>query len=421
MIRYIFILMALKVSIFAHTFTLEELLEIAINNNHNIKIAKDNIKNKKVAIKTAKSYMLPQINITSELAHYDTKTALLHQKDELISTNITLNLLLFDFYKISNNINIAKNTQKASQIQLMSAKNSLALTVKKIYYDILKKEKLVEVAKEIVDIDKLQLQQTKEYFKAGIRTKIDVTNATLQLSNSKLNLLQTQANLKIAKNQFITILAMDTKSDFFLKKDTTDIEELAKNIYTPTQTLESLIKQGVKNRPEMLYSINDKNTAKLNLDANYKKYYPEIYLNSSYTNVDSDTQTYKLDELKAGIALRYNIFSGYKTTADIQKAKINLDTAQQKLEHIKLQIIQEIKNANLETQKYKNILNIQLSSLKLAKQNLLLATQRYKNGLNDMVELDYAKLQYTKNKNNLVNAYYDYKVSLSTLEYVVGN
>ncbi len=63
---------------------------------------------------------------------------------------------------------------------------------------------------------------------------------------------------------------------------------------------------------------------------------------------------------------------------------------------------------------------MQILSVDLATQKLSLAQQRYKAGLSDMVELNDAKLGYTKSKGDLVNTYYSYLLSIANLEYMIG-
>jgi outer membrane protein TolC len=66
--------------------------------------------------------------------------------------------------------------------------------------------------------------------------------------------------------------------------------------------------------------------------------------------------------------------------------------------------------------------NIKIAQLNvtLSTQTLSLADQRYKSGLNDMVELNDAKLNYTKSKSNFVNIYYNYLTAVANLDYSVG-
>ena len=55
----------------------------------------------------------------------------------------------------------------------------------------------INLAEESIKIDELHLIQAEKYYKTGVRTLIDVTDAQLKLSNSKLELIQAQYNLKM--------------------------------------------------------------------------------------------------------------------------------------------------------------------------------------------------------------------------------
>ena len=69
---------------------------------------------------------------------------------------------------------------------------------------------MIHVAKESIKINKFQLYQAQEYFKAKVKTKIDVTNAQLQLSNSNMDLLKAKFNVKKANAKLITLLSKKT-------------------------------------------------------------------------------------------------------------------------------------------------------------------------------------------------------------------
>ena len=400
--------------------SLNELIGIALENSVDIHVAKADIEAKDAGIDYAIAGYLPQVSVQGELAQYDVKSSLSQDNDNVIGATASVDQLLYDFGGTSSNIGAAKSVYNASLKQLDSTTNAVVISVKKAYYNILNQNQLINVAHEAVKIDELQLEQASEYFKAGVRTRIDVTNAQLQLSNSKLDLLKTEFGLESANTSLITILGVKLERNFSVKKDDTDISTLANGIVPMQKQSDELVELGLENRAEIaLYKANI-DLFQSKVQAAQSEFYPKILLNAAYNEKNTDILSLDNRQMSAGIYIKWDIFSGFSTEAKVKENLAKLTKSKVNLRDIELKIIQEVRDAYLAVKKSEDSIKIQLLSVDLATQNLSLAQQRYKAGLSDMVELNDAKLEYTKSKGNLVNTYYDYLVAIVNLDYVTG-
>ncbi len=395
---------------------LDELINIALQNSVEIQASKADMEAKDASIDYASSSYLPQVFVQGELAKYDIEV----DRDTVVGTTAKVDQLLYDFGGTSSNIGAAKSAYDASLKQLDSTSNFVVISVKKAYYNILNKNQLINVAKEAVKIDELQLEQSKEYFKAGVRTRIDVTNAQLQLSNSKLDLLKAEFGLESANTALISILGVNLEKNFSVKKDDTNIVSLAKTIVPIMSKTDDLIKSGLENRAEIaLYKANI-DVSQSKLEAVQSEYYPKIILNASYNDKNTDLVSLDNRQMSAGVYIKWDIFSGFSSEAKVKENLAKLRKSKIDLREVKLKITEEITDAYLEVKKSEDSTKMQILSVDLATQKLSLAQQRYKAGLSDMVELNDAKLGYTKSKGDLVNTYYSYLLSIANLEYMIG-
>ncbi|MBL0687355.1 MAG: TolC family protein [Sulfurospirillum sp.] len=220
---------------------LPALIEIALNNNIDIHVAKTNIEAKSAGVDYATSGYLPQVSLQGELAQYGIESNTLQGNSGVTTTTASIDQLLYDFGGISNNIRAANSAYDASLKQLDSTTNLVIRSVKRAYYLILNKNQLINVSREAVKIDELQLKQANEYFKAGVKTRIDVTNAKLQLSNSKLDLIKAEFELESANTSLITILGIKIEKSFSVKKDDFDISKLVNSIIPMKKSSNELI------------------------------------------------------------------------------------------------------------------------------------------------------------------------------------
>ncbi len=405
----------------AQELNLKELIDIALKNNTNIQLNKNQQEIKKHELKKAKATYLPQISANADIGHYDIKSNAIREDGDANSVTLNANQLIYDFGKTSSLIDASKYNLEATNNDINSSIQATILSVKEAYFDILNKYEQIAVANESVKLDELQLSQAKEYFKAGVRTQIDVTNAQLKLSSSKLKLLQEEYNLKTAKAKLISILGKNINTNIDIKRDERSLIELSENKTLKYENLNELIEIGINSREELKkYKFLIKSN-KENIRNVKAQYYPRIDLNASYSDKNSDDIT-SLDNEQSAImlGLKWNIFTGDSTKAENEIAITNLKNINKQFEQKKLEITQEITTAFLNLKQSFETIDISLLNLDLATKNLNLATQRYKSGLNDLLELNDAKFEYTQSKTNLVNSYYSYLTDIAKLEYSLG-
>ena len=226
----------------AKDILLEELINTAIQNNSNIKISKYQEEIKDANYENSKTRYLPRVSAVGEVAKYDIKGSNSNQvEDNVTGASLTVNQLIYDFGKTSNIIDASKEDYLASNFETVRNISFTVLKIKEAYYNILSSLQQINLAKESIKIDELHLEQAEKYYKAGVRTLIDVTDAKLKLSNSKLELIQTQYNLKNAKTKLISILGVDETQKVDIK-NAQEITTLAKTLEITNLDLENLLK-----------------------------------------------------------------------------------------------------------------------------------------------------------------------------------
>lgn len=396
------------------------MVDIAIQNNSDIKIGKykENIKDSNY--KNSKANYLPRVSSQAELAKYEITNVGNRVDDDVTGISLTVNQLIYDFGKTSNSIDSAKEEYIASNFETAKNISSTVLKTKQVYYDILSNFQRIELAKESIKMDELHLEQAEKYYNAGVRTLIDVTDAKLKLSNSKLELVQAQYSLKNSKTKLISILGVEDTNKIDIKSEK-DIILLAKNLKNSDDNLDNLLSSGYENRAELKMYEKLINSQNLKIKSVNAEYYPRLDFDAGYSDKNSDEiQNIDTRQVTAGIYLKWDIYTGNSTDANIKSALSNLGILKQQLTQQKLQIKEEVTNAYFDLKQNEENINIALLSVDLSSQKLNLANQRYKAGLNDLVELNESKLQYIESKNKLINSYYNYLLSKANIDYAIG-
>jgi len=402
-------------------YTLKDLLKVAISNNSKIQLSNEQLNIKKQEVKKARAAYLPILSASADVGTYDIESGGASQDGSANSLSLSANQLIYDFGKTKSNVAISKSNLDASKSDIITTRSSILLSVKKAYYDILNKSQQIEVSKEAIKLDELQLEQAIAYFKAGVRTQIDITNAKLKLSNSKLKLVQEEYDLKVAKSKLISVLGKNLGNDIKIKKDKRNILTLAKAVKFNQKSLDTLINIALENRSEITKQEALVNASKSNMGLVDSQYYPKVDMAASFSDKNSNDITSLDVEQKALLLnVKWDFFTGNTTKYDKRISRSQLQSNYEELKQQKLEIQEEVTTAYYNLKQTSESVRIGLLSLNFATKNLSLADERYKAGLNDLIELNDAKLEYTQSKSSLVDTYYSYLSNIANLEYSLG-
>ncbi len=210
--------------------SLEESINIALENNLDFKMAKYNVNLREVEYKQAQANNLLQASI--------------------------LNLKNAEF-----SLKQAKESLEETQRQVI-------LDVMDAYFQLLKAKREVEIEKMSVREAEENFTIVKNKFSLGDASKKDLLEAEINLSSAKFNLKRAEHQLDIAKIDFNKVLGLPLDTEFELT-DSFSVEPL--NI-----SLEKSIEEALKNRYEIRKAQNELELAKIKWDLSQNEYTPEL-------------------------------------------------------------------------------------------------------------------------------------------------
>lgn len=406
---------------FANTsLTLDDLITMAIKNNPQIEIARQQYEQSRGIVTQSKSGYLPQISLSGDVgrSHVDNLNPV--DEDNVIHGRISASQLIYDFGRTTGLIDASLFSSSAVQSQLEQQIQTVVFQVKQNYYQVLEKELLITVAQEALETYKQHLYRAEKYYEAGVRTKIDVTSAQVELSNAKLDLLRANANLKTARVKLEQILGTrPNKGDYTLDKKQGPLEQLAGEKPAMSAPLPQLLETANTHRPELQRSHSLIQASEASLNQARGDYFPSLQAVGSYDAFETDFSNLQ-DQWNIGIALNWDIFSGFQTEGKIAEAKAQVRELQASLKELKLAIEQDVTDSYLRADENREGVDLASQSVALARENLALAEGRYRAGLNDIVEFNDAQLTYTESQSNLVSTYYSYLTALARIEFATG-
>lgn len=418
------------------TYSLQELIDIALQTNQILEIAKQVEEQSRNQLGQARAGYLPQLSISGRYFYTERKDSSSSdsqatnstegnesddlEKDNILHGSATLSQMVYDFGRTSGEIRQGKYNLEASSAQRLRQAHQIIFEVRHAYYQVLEKQRLIDIAKESVKSFEQHFHHTSLYYKAGIRTKIDVINAEVELSNAKLELLRAQYGLQTARTALEYTLGIKPADGHYqIARDHVNVNTLLRSIPPAPDDLDALQELATDNRPDLLSLLSLKKAAEANVRTTTGDYWPSISAEASYNDYDTDLSLYK-DSWEAGVTLRWDLFSGMRTNNMAKEAKSRLIEARSRLNNQKLQVIKEVTDSFLKAREYFESVTIAAKTLELAKQNVALAEKRYQSGTFSVLEFNDAQLKLTQISNELVITYYNYLTALAGVDYATG-
>ncbi len=323
---------------------------------------------------------------------------------------ISASQMLYDFGVTQNQATINKLDKKGYEIALTATVNDVVCEVKKAYYNLQYALEAKKVAEEMVDRYESFYNQAKAFYTAGTSPKVDVTIAEVNLSNSKLMLIQAEHGISIAMAKLSNTMGLPYASKY-------NVSDNLK--YNPCEiTLNEAVDIARTSRPEFKLADVRVEEARQNVKLSKKAYFPKLTVEGQY----------QIGGAHPASNYGYN-FGGYLTFPTVNGALIKNQIKEAKALHYKEQatatgtkndIYYEIQQAFYSMQEKKSSIPVAFLGLKQSKENYELSYGRYKVGVGNPVELKEAQVQYQDAMLQYYNSLYQFNSARAELEKFIG-
>ncbi|MDQ7064537.1 MAG: TolC family protein [candidate division KSB1 bacterium] len=424
-------------------FTLEQCVQIALENNAQVLIAKRRVGIAQTNVASARSTILPRLSSSVSLGQFrsgprtlqmdvpvgfdpETGRAIFEQREivqegfrrDNYSMRFSLNQTLFDFGQSINNIKSAAAARDATRYSFEDTRQNTIYQVHLRYYQLLKDLRLLEVFREAVRSSEEQLKRTQSMYEIGSVAQADVYRAQTTLGQDRINLLQQEFKVQNSRTALNVILGREADAPL----EIVDIEEVT---FAQEYTLEEALQIALENNPLIHRYKADMMAASYGAKAARARYLPIITGSLSYSRDNTDIQKVysgfdKNYSVSFGINLSLNLFNGFNDAAAVERESLNYRIALENLKEQERQLRQRVQTALQSLEMWKQISEINQLNLRSAEEELRLAQERYRVGAGTLLELITAQVNLTRARATLVQAKYDAKVAEAELKAAMG-
>jgi len=414
------LLLAAGTLLSAQTLTVDDLIGIALRHSPDISLGHYGVEEAKQQHRSAAGARLPQVGLSIRLERE--RDQYRHSPDTTTDTlegTLSATQLLYDFGKSAGTIESAAEGVAASRAQMQQIVSDKIQEVKERYYDALKALTMIWVYTKNLHLQEQHLYRAKKYLKAGIKTAVDVSDAQLQLETARKDLSDVHFLYRMKRTLLEESLGtIPEGGKYRLYGVAKDPSKWHLPRHEPT--LENLLAYARKHRP-LLRSI-DHTIRSAEATARSKALHmtPTLELYGEAGAKGADVGSGARSHEKVGVRMNWNLFSGFRDSADAQVARIEAMKAQATRQKMRLQIRREVTQAYLNLKHVRKMFALNLSIVRQAKKKYLQSKKRYMNDLADYVELQDSRQDYIRALADLVNSYYDYFIARAELNHAVG-
>lgn len=391
------------------TLSLQECIDIALKKNPDILASKYTVEKSFFKIGEARSGYFPEIDLSLgyQRTYQEGKTGEEYSKQ--YSGQISLTQTLFDFGKTSKQVEVQQELYKSTQWQDKDTVLQIIYNVKEAYFSVLKAKKQKETALEVIRQSKRHLDLAKGFYEVGLKPKIEVTKAEVELSNATLNLITADKQLSQALLNLKVAMGTVDMQDFDIKQEEYAVRKLDEK---------ELLNVAIERNPQ-LQAIKFNKQASISTEELIKKeYMPKFTGSASYGYLNEDFPLDKKWTLFLQMSLP--LFSGWSTTYKLKQAKADTTYYVYKEDSLRQQITSQIKNLFVQLKEASQKIETLKIALKQAKENLDLAMGRYEVGIGSSIEVVDAIVLYEQTNTQYWQAVYDYNVTYAQIQKTAG-
>lgn len=416
---------------------LEKARQIALENNPSVKLAREAVTKSKAGTNEARGNLLPTVSGFSQFQHaWELPTFVLNFPDPVTGQTKVMKLKMGQENSLVYGVNLTQpiyvggaiwNGYQMSKIAGVMTEAQFRATEQKVlndvtgaYYGLLFARSSVDVAEEGLISSEKNLEQVKKFYNVGKSSRFDVLRAEVQVANFKPMVVSAKNYSKLAESNLRMILGIGDQVELSINDQLQYIETdlLKKNV-------DELIEIALRDRPEVLMVSQQKKLATRQLSLSRSSYLPSLVIGTTYQyqGQRDDFKFVKDDFFKSfnsSFSLSVPIFSGFKTSAKVQQAKIGIKESKFQEESLVNGIKLEINGAYFTMKQAEENVQTQQVTIELAQEANRLAELMYAEGASTQLDVLNANVALNQAKMNYQKSLYEYNVALANLKKAIN-
>ncbi|MBD2103358.1 TolC family protein [Leptolyngbya sp. FACHB-261] len=406
--------------------SLQQALELATRNNRQLEQARTSLERARAALREQEAQLYPTAS-TSVQTQYVNRPGNeaaggLEDGTADLSGNLGLDYTILDFGRRRYNIESASTQVRDAQLEVDRINQSIRSDISGLYYDLQNAAEQVRIQQAAVEASQISVRDALAQERAGVGTRFATLQAQTQLADDQVQLLEAQNNLLISRRQLAQRLDIAQTATL----EAVDPIEVSG---TWNLGLEETILAAYANRVELQQFLLRRDVAQNQARAAQTTLLPQIALSGGYNfnetllgqSNDSDsifsrnTESFQ-DSFTVGVTLRWTLFNGGATQAQVAQARADEAIAESQFAEQRSQVRFDVENAFFSLQSRREQITAARVGVESAQEGLRLARLRFQAGVGTQLEVTNSQRDLTEAQSNLAQSVIGYNRALAQLQ-----
>ncbi len=398
--------------------TAEEAVRRALERNHDILSARENIESAAGRRNQAVQRYLPSLGAGIDYrrsidnrVNFGSGISFDVNPDQYTTTySLSQTLIDWGAYK---SIQAANRGLGATKLDFAQARADLVLATKQQYYALLRAQLLADVADSALVVSQQDLRRVESLFELGMVARGDVLKAKVRLSQSQLDVISNRNLLVVERARLARLMGQDPNDQLAASRSvaTTPVEVDSAAVF----------EEALANRPDLKAAQASLASANASVGAARAGYLPTLRGSFSYSHQDT-ALTLSGDRTRTGaLSFDFPLFSSlWGTRGAIQQSQAAANQARYALARKRLDVAVEVREAVSGARQANEGLLVAEDQVASAEEDLKLSQEKYNVGSGTILELIDAQVALQRARSNYVQALTQVRISEANLERVRG-
>lgn len=397
--------------------SMEDAIATAVENNHDLRIARNNTQIADIEASTLNNGFLPTLSAGGGISYSDenqsvtfsdgTSTSIGGAITESYNASITAEYLIFDGLERKFGRDRNEENLTLAQLQERQQIENTVISVYENFFNVAYQKRVVENLGMNMANSKDRLVRAQKQLKYGQGTKLDELNAQVDLNNDSIAHIEAVRDLNNLKRSLNLALGRKVTTDFEIDTTVTFSVKLRE---------QDVLQSAERNNIEMILAQQNILLSELDIKINKARFLPKISGSGSYqwnesqnppTSFALANESYGIN---LGLNLSWNIFDGSSVTR-VKTAKITKQNREVELTKVKDQLLTDVLNAYKTYTISQYTLNAESKNVDTNKLNFERTQKQYGLGQITSVEYRQAQINLFNARNNYTRAKYDVKIA----------
>ena len=403
------------------TLDLKTAIGFALENNFAIRQARERIKQQEGVVVEVSARTIPNVSADAAYQRNDRDISQsFPASDQAWQINLTASQVLYAGGGIRSAVKSSQLARDAALLELQAVINDALLQVRIGFYTVLLAREQIKVQESNLDLLQQQLKTATDRFDAGTVSSFEKLRAEVAVANAKAPLITARNDYRLAIESLRQSLGFTTSTPESMRK----VPDLQGTLdFTPQNfDLQAAFDAARANRPDLerIAKLADSRSEAVTTARSTR--YPNVAAFGGYalrkgtTNDFGDSNHGWL----VGVQSQWDIFDGKATAGRVAQAKSLLEQTKLSLTEAQLAVDVEVRRAHSQWQQATELAEASAKVVEQATEAVRLANARYNAGTGTQLDVLAAQVDLTTARNNQLQAYYGYNVSIAALRKAMG-